>query len=276
MILELSSKSSYSNADVQHVWDTIGERVTRQEAENAVDRAATEVVQTCGRHLSRVAYGWSGGKDSLALEVVMRACGINAGVMGVVAPLEFRPFLTWAKAHKPPGIEVISNDLDEAWLAGDKGRSKLFPRESKVGYFWTLAGTRHAQSLYRARHNPALMIYGRRTADGNVCGDERGIAISKEGAVYNPLRRWPHELVLGVIHHLWMPLGTNDDSPRRIPPIYDAPDGWTSGNGPWPGRRFDTWDDGWESTWAIEPDAVRRASKHLTEARHWMTRTGRT
>lgn len=272
MILELSSKSSYTDADVQRVWEDIEARVTRVEAENAVDRAVEETKRTCGRHIGRAAYGWSGGKDSLALEVVMRGAGVQQGVLGIVAPLEWRGFLAWARDHKPGGIEVISNDLDERWLA--QHRDKLFPADSKVGYFWTLAGTRHAQSAFIARHNPSVMIYGRRTADGNVCGDQRGIALSKEGAVYNPIRGWAHELVLAVIHYLWMPRWAPEL--RTLPPIYSAPDGWTSGTGPWAGRRFPTWDDGWASTYAIEPGAVHRAARTIPEAAAWLRTNERT
>lgn len=261
----LTSKGTYTNDAVTAVWGSITEYVTETEAQDAVDQAAAEVTREIGSRRDRVVYGWSGGKDSLALQVVMERAGIRLAVLGTIPHLEWRQYLTWVAQHAPDGLSVIpNNDLTLEWLGKPSSQRYLFPRNSKDGYFWTLAGTRRAQHVYQELHRPDLQIYGRRTQDGNVCGDpETGIARSKRLTAYCPIRRWPHELVLAVIHY----------NGRQLPPVYNWPHGWTAGTGSWPGRRVGTPEESWAETYAIEPDRVREAAEHVPAARTWLDAT---
>jgi 3'-phosphoadenosine 5'-phosphosulfate sulfotransferase (PAPS reductase)/FAD synthetase len=258
----LRAKPSFVNDVVTKVWQTIGEYVTADEAQDAVDKAAAEVRAVCGPDLGNVVYGWSGGKDSLALQVVMEKAGVRRAVLGTIPHLEFRSYLAWVDAHQPEGLVTVENrDLTVPWLADPARARYLFPRNSRDGYFWTLAGTRRAQLVYQEQHQPALQIYGRRTADGNHIGqDDYGIHRTRRLVTYCPLRDWPHELVLGVIHYAGM----------ELPPVYSWPHGWTAGTGSWPGRRVGTYDESWAETFAIEPDRVREAAEHIDAARAWL------
>jgi hypothetical protein len=262
----LKSKAAYSNDQVAEVWRNIEWHVTEDEAWRAVDRAAAEVRATCASYLDRVVYGWSGGKDSIALQVVMERAGVNRALLGVIPHLEFRQYLDWVDSHQPEGLTVIGNDeLTVEWLGRPGNDRYLFPRNSKDGYFWTLAGTRRAQHIYQEQAAPELQIYGRRTQDGNVCGDpSTGIALSKRLTAYCPIRGWSHELVLAVVHY----------ANRPLPPVYGWPHGWTAGTGSWPGRRVGTYDESWAETWEIEPNRLREAALHIPAARAWMDRRG--
>lgn len=256
----LLAKAHYTDTQVQEVWDRIWDYVTIDEAMDAVDQAAAEVRQVVGQHSA--VYGWSGGKDSQALQVVMDRAGIHRAVCGIIPNLEWRAYLNWIDGHHPEGLEIIpNNDLDVRWLAQPGHGKYLFPRNSQDGYFWTTAGTRRAQHTYQDRHHPVFQIYGRRKADGNQCGrSPHGIHVSGKLTAYNPLRDWSHELTLAVVHYNRMPL----------PPVYRWPHGWTAGTGSWPGRRVGSIEESWAETFEIEPDRVREAAVHLPAAAAWL------
>ena len=260
----LKAKSIYDNADVAAVWAGIQSYVTEDEAWDAVEQAIAEVRSVVGNDRDRVVYGWSGGKDSLALQAVMERAGIRRAVLGTIPAMEWHQYLEWVNFNQPDGLTTIPNyDLDLRWLSANP--RFLFPRDHKAGYRWTLAGTRRAQLRYQAIHKPIMQIYGRRRADGNVIGQEAyGIQRSRNLVAYNPLRDWSHELVLAVIHYARL----------ELPPVYDWPHGWTAGTGAWPGRRIGTIDESWAETWQIEPDRVREAAAHIGDARRWMAETG--
>lgn len=260
----LKSKSAYTSEAVADVWRNIQDYVSEDEAMDAVDQAARETRDVCGADRDRVVYGWSGGKDSIALQVIMERSGVHRSVLGTIPHLEWRQYLAWVDAHRPEGLEVIENrDLTLEWLGRPENSRYLFPRTSKDGYFWTLAGTRRSQLEYQARHAPMLQIYGRRTQDGNYIGQEDyGIQRTRKLTVYCPMRAWPHELVLAVVHY----------AGKQLPPVYDMPHGWTAGTGSWPGRRVGTIEESWAETYAIEPDRVREAAAHVPAAADWLAR----
>ncbi|WP_433242570.1 hypothetical protein [Actinomadura nitritigenes] len=263
MNLTLKSKSAFTDDAVTAVWENITAHVTKEEADEAVARAAAEVADVVGRYRHRAVYGWSGGKDSRALQVVMEKAGVGSSLLGTIPRLEFRSYLDWVAQEAPEGLTVIPNeDLGLADLTHPDRDRYLFPENSRDGYWWTLAGTRRAQLAYQERHHPVMQIYGRRRQDGNPTGKD-GIQTSKNGITsYNPIRDWPHELVLAVVHYAGL----------SLPPNYGWPHGWTAGTGPWPGRRVGTRDESWAETWAIEPDRVLEAAELIPSARAWLDR----
>lgn len=260
----LKAKSAYNDADVTRVWRNIEDHVTADAAQQAVEAAAAEVRDRVA-NVNRAVYGWSGGKDSIALQVVMEAAGVKRAVLGIVGQLEFVDYLHWVRAHAPSGLNVFSNqDLTLDWLASEKAQRYLFPATSSDGYFWTMAGTRRAQRMYQDLHKPDVQIFGRRTQDGNVVGAD---GFYKGGGIlsYSPIRDWTHEMVLAVCHYY----------DRPLPPTYDWPSGWTAGTGPWPGRRVGDEHESWRQTYAIEPAAVRAAAAAgVARARTWLEQNG--
>ncbi len=64
----LGKKQTSRNEDFVKVWNNIEQLVSFEEAERLVASAVSDIRQkTDGKN---VAYAWSGGKDSLALQVV--------------------------------------------------------------------------------------------------------------------------------------------------------------------------------------------------------------
>jgi hypothetical protein len=183
-------------------------------------------------------------------------------VLGIIPRLEWRAYLEWLPGHQPDGLVTYRNmEITLPFLA--RHPQYLFPADSRLGYWWTLQSARFAQRRYQEFHRPAFQVFGRRTADGNVCGKD-GITVSKGLRSFNPLRAWSHEMVLAVCHYFAMPL----------PPVYEWPHGWRTGTGTWAGRRVGTIEQSWEATYAVEPETVRAAAAYLPSAAAWLASAG--
>lgn len=262
----LKAKSAYSNDDVQRVWETITDYVSEDEAGQAVEDAAAETRTVLDGRTNDAVYGWSGGKDSIALQVVMERAGVRRALLGTIPHLEFQGYLTWCLDHQPDGLTHLPNtEITPAWLARPQNDRYLFPTNSTDGYRWTMLGTRRAQHLYQQEHHPRLQIYGRRTMDGNsIPNTPYGIHTTRRLTTYSPIRHWSHEMVLAVIHY----------NRRPLPPTYSWPNGWKTGTGSWPGRRVGTRDESFAETYAIEPERLVEAAPHLPAARDWLRARG--
>lgn len=262
----LKAKSAYSNADVQHVFDNITDYVTEDEAARAVDEAAAETRVVLEGRPDEAVYGWSGGKDSIALQVVMERAGVRRSLLGTIPHLEFTAYLLWCADHQPDGLMHYPNyGITPAWLALRRNNRYLFPTNSTDGYRWTMLGTRRAQHLYQEQHHPRMQIYGRRTMDGNsIPPTPYGVQTSRLLTTYSPIRHWSHEMVLAVIHY----------NQRPLPPVYGWPNGWKTGTGCWPGRRVGDRDSSFAETYAIEPARIVEAAEHLPAAADWLRRHG--
>lgn len=135
----LGKKQSAKNEDFLNVWNNIEQLVSREEAERLVASAVSDIrSKTAGK---RVAYAWSGGKDSLALQVVCERAGINQCVLCTASKIEYPGFVDWCKANGPKGLTIVDNPaLDVKYVAdhpemyaGYRPAKQLYPRcTSKV------------------------------------------------------------------------------------------------------------------------------------------------
>lgn len=247
----LPRKSSFTDEEVIATWERITELVSREEAQAAVEAAAAEMRSVLGSKL-RPALAWSGGKDSLAVEVVYEASGYPMrGVCSVASDLEFPAMLEYQQTRHPENVVLINrHDLNLDWLA--KNPRYCFPKKGNDAQVYTVEVTRWGQHEYQHRVHPDVMIMGRRKADGNWFDRSNPYNISKNshGMVsYSPIRDWSHELTLAVVRY----------SGKPLPVPYGYPFGWTTGGGPWPGRRMP---DPWHNTWVADPSVVERAARY--------------
>jgi 3'-phosphoadenosine 5'-phosphosulfate sulfotransferase (PAPS reductase)/FAD synthetase len=237
------------------IWDSIGDRVTRAHVDEIVTRAVEDVQRVSS---GTVAYGWSGGKDSLALQIVMEAAGYPECVF-VITDLEYESFLKWATDRMPDGCEVNArSEVNLHWLV--ERPEQLFPPDAEASAKWFAAVQHAGQADYIKRRNIDLMHLGRRSMDGNMTGKD-GFTKSRRGNFYNPIRDWSHEDVLAVLHY----------HDIELPPIYRWPRGFQVGTGPWPARQFcRTVDHGWGEVFQIDPSIVRVAANHFTSAKQFL------
>lgn len=219
---------------------------------------ARERVDRRLRHAENPVLAWSGGKDSLGVEVVVEPWGLPS-IISLTA-LEYPAFLREMSAIAPPRLSVSMQDhLNMDWLAAHP--QHLFPTTADAASAWfnrvQRVGNRRA--VLAGGHD--LLIVGQRTADGNQCGrvtDTGAERMDRGGFVrFAPIYDWSHEDLLHVLAAAGKP----------IPSFYFWPRGFRVGTGPWPARRSDSIWHGWTETYMIDPSlVVAAAERGLPEA----------
>lgn len=243
-------KQSATHEDFVAAWLSVADPAWARRAEALLASAAERVRAFCP---GRAAYGWSGGKDSLALAEVCRRAGVNSCVLGLTDGLEYRQFLAWATANMPPGLTVLKNGWGLEWLAAHP--EMLFPQNTRTAGKWFRGVQRELQDAYCRSRGVEILILGRRRADGNWVGPAGRDHYTARGAVrYSPLADWAHEDVLAVLRLCGWTMAT-------LPPFYRWPRGFRCGTHPWPARQWcGSQEAGWSEVWSIEPERVEEAA----------------
>lgn len=257
----LGKKQTSRNEDFVKAWNNIEQLVSREEAEKLVAAAVLDIKRkTTGKN---VAYAWSGGKDSLALQVVCERAGINKCVLCTASKLEYPGFVDWCKANAPHGLTIVDNEkLDNQYVA--KHPEMLFPQNSKYAAQWFHILQHRGQAIYFKEQRLDIICLGRRLQDGNhVGGKGQNIYTDAKGVTrFSPIAHWKHEDVLAVIHYFLN---------RRMPPIYDWKNGFIVGTGVWPARQWvGTIQNGWQELWDINPSMVHEAAPYIASAKEFI------
>ena len=257
----LGRKQRIDNAQWLDAAARIEELVTRQELDEAVAAATDEVKRTIEG--KKVAYAWSGGKDSLVIAGICQSLGIEDCVFGH-NDLEYPAFLAWCMEHKPERCEVINTGQNLAWLA--KRPAMLFPHKSAVISRWFELVQKAAIRRYCNAQQLDMIIVGHRKADGNYVGRGTNVCSNNAGVTrFSPLADWPHELVLAYIHYNKVPM----------PPIYGWKDGYRCGTHPWPSRMgMKSVAEGWADVYEIDPAIVIQAAEKIDSAARFLEGVG--
>ncbi len=253
----LGRKQRIKNEDWMETFAKIEELVTKAELDKQVKKTVSEIKKkTKGK---KAAFAWSGGKDSLVLGEICRMAGIAPCVL-VICNLEYKAFIEWVKAHKPPELEIINTGQDMKWLASHP--QMLFPQESKTAARWFHIVQHRGQAKYYKEHELDIMLLGRRRADGNYVGKGDNIYTNGQGMTrYSPLSDWSHEEILAFIHYYGV----------ELPPIYDWKNGYLCGTHPWPARQ---WTGNTQAAWAeiyeIDKSIVIEAADSIQSAKEFL------
>lgn len=267
MRIVIGKKQAKQDAQFDRVWADVPAYISRAEVDAFIEEAADEV-RAMKRQYPNIAYGWSGGKDSLALQVVCARADVRPCVLSVIRDLEWPEYLEWCYVNAPGGdprrgaSDLVVRDnptLTIDWLADHPDH--LFPTTSTGTYWWVQKRTHYGQSGYYVDRQLDCIVYGRRKIDGNFIGPN-GLHVNSDGIrQFCPMRAWPHEAVLGVIHYYGLPM----------PPTYFWPNGWTAGTGLWAGRGgFKQQEDGWRFTHSIDPVLTVRMAPRFASGRRFL------
>jgi 3'-phosphoadenosine 5'-phosphosulfate sulfotransferase (PAPS reductase)/FAD synthetase len=261
----LGRKQTSTHEDWVEVMANIEKVVSKQEMDNLLDKAVEDVKKkTKGK---KTAFAWSGGKDSIALEGVMKLAGVEECLMGM-SNLEYPAFLQWVTDYMPDGLEIIINEkLDLPWLA--KNQHMLFPPNSTVASKWFKAIQHNAQDKYFQKHKLDVVILGRRKADGNhVGGKGENIYTNGKGITrFSPISDWTHEHILAYVHYYYK---------NPLPPFYNWPRGYRCGTHSWAARQWTQGImDGWREVYIIDKNIVHEASRYIPSAKQFLERAGK-
>lgn len=260
MNIVLGRKQTSHNEDWIHAVEHIEELISPAEVESYVKASTKELRQAVEG--KKVAYAYSGGKDSIVLADLCRKAGITKGFFAY-SELDYPEFVRWVKLNKPDEVEMMHTGVGMGWLK--KHQNMLFA-EGQLGQRWHLVNQRGPFTRMFFDNHLDLLIVGHRRIDGNFCGPN-GYIRKRSGEIrYAPIRDWPHEALLGYIHY----------NSLSLPPIYGWKDGWVQGTHAWPEREFCSEDimKGYREVYEIDPSIVERAAKYLPSARHFLEEVG--
>ena len=161
MRLTIPRQQTAKNEDFATAWKNIEQLVSRDEAQALVASTVNDIkLKTAGK---MVAYAWSGGKDSLALQYVCEQAGIHRCVFCTSKALEYPAFLQWVYQYHPIGMTTINLDwLSLRWLADHP--EMLFPSEAKMNSRWMEKLQYAGQREYCERMGIKFLILGRPSA----------------------------------------------------------------------------------------------------------------
>lgn len=249
----LGRKQNIKNDDWINAMENIESLISKAEVNALVSNTIADIQrETRGK---KVAYAWSGGKDSLVLSEICRMAGIT-DCMLAVCDLEYPAFMRWIRENKPEGLETVKTGQDMEWL--EKHQEMLFPKDSHTAARWFSIVQHQAQAKYYRDHGLDMILLGRRRADGNYCGRGSNIYTDGRGVTrYSPLAAWKHEAILGFIHYYNLPM----------PPIYGWTNGYMCGTHPWPARQWTrSTENAWEEVYSIDSDIVISAAGSIKSA----------
>lgn len=250
----LGKKQRIKNEDWIIALKNIEKAVSRERIDTLAEDTIERVRKTTlGK---RVAYAWSGGKDSLVLGDIARKAGIIPCVL-VISNLEYQAFTEWVEAHKPPELTIINTGQDMKWLA--EHQEMLFPQDSRYASRWFQIVQHKGQEQYYKDNDLDILLLGRRKADGNYVGRGENIYTNSKGITrYSPLSDWSHEDILAYIHY----------NNIEMPPIYDWKNGFLCGTHPWPARQWtENIENAWKEVFQIDSSIVLDAAEYFESAR---------
>lgn len=254
--MAIGRKQASKEEDWKKATDNIESIISREHIDTLVNDTVKEIMQvTKGK---KSAYSYSGGKESIALQVVCELAGIKDSVF-VCCDLEYTSFMDWIYKYKPEGCEILNTHQDLLWLSNNL--DMLFPQDSRTAAKWFKIIQHKGQEKYFRDKGLDIIILGRRKADGNYVGKGHNIYSSKGIVRYSPLSEWSHEEVLACIHYYDMPL----------PPIYGWKNGYVCGTHNFASRQWTgSVENGWKEVFEIEPDWVYKAAKYIQSAESFL------
>ena len=237
--------------DEQKWWNVINnieKYVSRAEVEIAtaevLDRIKTITTN------KKVAYAWSGGKDSLVIADLCKRAEIIKSFC-LVTELEYPQWLKFLQENKPPNCEIINVGYDLDFIAK---HSELLFAVGKLEQFWNINIRQKNFKKYIQKNKLEVLILGRRKIDGNFCG-KKGLRLSNDNCIiYSPIFDWSHELLFAYMHY----------NKIELPFIYKLQRGFNFGTHLWVER------DTFQEVYDIDPSIVIKAAEKIPDARKWL------
>lgn len=239
---KLKAKHYNTQSEWMYVWNHYDEIRTKAQIEELIAETVAEIHAVCDG--KNAAYAWSGGKDSIALQIVCEDAGIKKGFCAY-NPLYFSESINFFITHKPDGIVLYDSGEDVNWLA--EHPAFLFPKGGSLR--WNVRTHLKYQPIYCKENNIDILMMGKRSQDGNVVAKEL-VHTSPQGVnIYCPIRKWTHEDVICAIRYRG----------KELSPIYFTEEGFHYGDtkfavmSPFKGESVST---AWHRIYKIEPQKV--------------------
>jgi hypothetical protein len=233
------------------VWNNYQDVRSREYIEDLIASTASEIRAVCDG--KKAAYAWSGGKDSIALQICCEDAGVKRGFCAY-NDLYFTESIDFFQTHRPDGVELYNSGEDEKWLA--EHPKFLFPVHPHI---WNVQTHLKYQPIYVKKNGIDVLMMGKRTQDGNWVSKDLTPTNGKGVTIYCPIRDWVHEDVICAIRYRG----------KELSPFYFTSVGFHYGDTKFPVMKpfgKETVDDAWDRIYKIEPRKVLRSAKYGIES----------
>ena len=257
--MTLGIKQNENNDRFLWAYHNIEKVISKEKVDNRIDITVEQAKQVLKN--KKVGYAWSGGKDSVALDFIMKNCGVEKCVMGLTYDLDYPEHLRFVTDFMPDGLELYDSGLTLTWLSNNI--EMLFPQNSRIAGKWFKMIQHSAQDYFFYKEKLDIICLGRRKLDKNYVGTKgQNIYQNKKGITrYSPLAGWTHEEVLGLIRYYNLPHS----------PIYSWINGYIVGTGSWAARQWTgSIHKAWQEVYEIDPEILDFASTKIQSAKEFL------
>lgn len=254
----IKSRVYASNDAYKQIWENALNIVGSDRIKNISDIATKRIEGYKKEYGDELAYGWSGGKDSIVIEILCRKLGVKNGYFAH-CNLEYNFWLEYCLNNLKSNVKAINTEVGFDYI---KNRPDMLfcYGQSKVASKWYKIVQINAQDLYIKREGCRNIILGRRKKDNNFCG-KNGVFVSKKKVNLSPIFDWNHEDVFAFLEF----------NKIELPPIYLTKNGFMEGTHPWAARYFPkTEEEAWKEIYKIESKIVEDSSVYFDSAKRFL------
>lgn len=249
-------------------WLRAYEECTSVHSQGSIQELEKRTIESFTSALSRYSNpcnGWIAGKDSIALQLLVRRSGVPCTPIMWRGINEYPAMRDWIDENKPNGI--VESVIDKFTLGFLESHPKYLFCKGDTRNRW-MAEKWKRQKSDMSKYGFDVMVLGRRIKDGNQCGRRSDGFIAKKNGydVYSPMAEWTHEQLLAYLRY-------ND---IELPPFYWWPRGFLIGSiamGEWTERAGFGMSDKevWQEIWQIDSSIViSAANKGLSSAENYL------
>ena len=254
----LGKKHITEQEDWLKAWDNCTNIYSKDYIDSLTEKSIKRLYDTIDKFnidTSRMGYGWSGGKDSLVLGDILNKTVFGKDLKGfcVLYPLNFESFKKYCIENKPENTSIYFNtkyDIDFM----NNNPEFFFSKTKDIYYkYWSGLWRKQENSFYK-ENNLDLVIFGRRTIDGNCVRktDDLPIELTKNKNIYNIIYDWNHEELFAYIRYNNLELNN----------LYFERNGFNLGNHFWCERRnLGTLKNNLDEVWNIDKDTIIKSAQ---------------
>lgn len=211
----LKNKKHNSQKDWLLAWEQAKALAQTEQGKERAERLISTALSRIPTE-GKCVYGWSGGKDALALQCICERAGIKECVLGTIGfQWEYPSFVEFVKKNAPAHLTIKDFGVTADYL--NEHEEMLFPENSRDAYKWFIKCNQSAYYGFAEEREADHIILGHRKLDGNRVDEGR---IKKK--VF-PMWDFTHEDNFLLLAY----------SGKSLPMQYYYPRGFHCGTGAW-------------------------------------------